>query len=75
VNWTYGSDWTKISEEKMTAGYLKALEPGAILLLHDGGGKAKEKDLRIVEKVLAEAAKRGLKPVRLDDLLGIRVPK
>ncbi len=75
VNWTYGSDWTNIPEEKMTAEYLRAVKPGAILLLHDGGGKVKEKNLRIVEKVLAEAAKKGLKPVRLDDLLGIRVPK
>lgn len=74
VNWTYGSDWTGISEEKMTAEYLKAVKPGAILLMHDGGGKAKEKNLRITEAVLREAGKKGLKPVRLDDLLGIRSP-
>jgi len=69
VNWTYGSDWTKLSEEKMTAEYLKALRPGAILLLHDGGGKAKVKNLRIVEAILAEAQKKALTPVRLDALL------
>jgi len=74
VNWTYGSDWTKISEEKMLGEYLKALRPGAILLLHDGGGKAKEKNLRLVEAILAEAAKKNLKPVRLDDLLGLSAP-
>jgi peptidoglycan/xylan/chitin deacetylase (PgdA/CDA1 family) len=74
VNWTYGSDWTKTSEEKMTAEYLKAVKPGAILLLHDGGGKVKEKNLRIVAAILDEAAKKGLKPVRLDDLLGLRDP-
>jgi len=72
VNWTYGSDWTGISEAKMTDAYLKALRPGAILLLHDGGGKVKEKNLRIVEALLAEAKRRGLNPVRLDDLLGIK---
>ena len=71
VNWTYGSDWTKIPEEKMTAEYLKAVQPGAILLLHDGGGKVKEKNLRIVARILDEAAKKGLKPVRLDELLGL----
>jgi peptidoglycan/xylan/chitin deacetylase (PgdA/CDA1 family) len=71
VNWTYGSDWTKIPEEKMTAEYLKAVKPGAILLMHDGGGKVREKDLRLVERVLDEAAKKGLKPVRLDELLGL----
>ena len=74
VNWTYGSDWTKLSEEKMTAQYLEAVKPGAILLLHDGGGKVKEKNLRIVEAILAEAAKKGLKPVRLDELLSLTVP-
>lgn len=74
VNWTYGSDWTGISEEKMMAEYLKAVKPGAILLLHDGGGKGKEKNLRITGAILREAEKKGLKPVRLDDLLGIRAP-
>ncbi len=74
VNWTYGSDWTKTPEDKMTAEYLKALEPGAIFLMHDGGGKVKEKNLRIVARILDEAAKKGLKPVRLDALLGITVP-
>ena len=71
VNWTYGSDWTKVSEEIMTAEYLKAVKPGAILLLHDGGGKVKERNLRITEAVLLEAEKKGLKPVRLDELLGL----
>lgn len=71
VNWTYGSDWTKTPEDRMTAEYVKALKPGAILLMHDGGGKVREKDLRIVEAVLAAAEKKGLKPVRLDELLGI----
>ncbi len=71
VNWTYGSDWTKTPEEKMTAEYLRAVQPGAILLLHDGGGKVKEKNLRIVERILDEAAKKGLKAVRLDVLLGL----
>lgn len=71
VNWTYGSDWTKTPEEKMTAEYLKAVQPGAILLLHDGGGKVKEKNLRIVDRILDEAARKGLKAVRLNVLLGL----
>ena len=74
VNWTYGSDWTKLSEEKMTAEYVKAVKPGAILLLHDGGGKVKEKNLRITEAILREAKKKGLAPVRLDELLGLNPP-
>jgi hypothetical protein len=39
--------------------------------MHDGGGKVREKDLRIVERILDEAARKGLKPVRLDELLGL----
>lgn len=74
VNWTYGGDWLRTTEEKITAQYLKALKPGAILLLHDGGGEGKKKNLRIVEKLLVEAEKRGLKPVRVDELLGLPVP-
>ncbi|MDA8130807.1 MAG: polysaccharide deacetylase family protein [Elusimicrobia bacterium] len=72
VNWTYGSDWTKQSEEKMDEGYLKALQPGAILLMHDGGGKGRVKDLKLVELILDEAVRKGLKPVRVDELLGLR---
>lgn len=72
ANWTYGSDWTKTPEEKMTAEYRKATRAGDVLLMHDGGGKSREKTLRIVEAVLDEAARLGLKPVRLDDLLGLR---
>lgn len=75
VNWTYGSDWTRLSDEEMTAGYLKALKPGAILLFHDGGGKMRERTLRLTEAVLAEAERRGLKAVTLDRLLGLPAPE
>ncbi|MBI4352122.1 MAG: polysaccharide deacetylase family protein [Elusimicrobia bacterium] len=74
VNWTYGSDWLKQSDGKLAAEYLKAVRPGAILLLHDGGGKNRARNLPVVEAVLDEAAKKGLKAVRLDDLLGLRPP-
>jgi peptidoglycan/xylan/chitin deacetylase (PgdA/CDA1 family) len=73
VNWTYGSDWTGLGEDKMTAEYLKNLRPGAILLMHDGGGKNRKKTLRITEQILLEAGKKGLKEVPLDTLLNIRV--
>ncbi len=68
ANWSYGSDWTKTPEDRMTAEYLKALKPGAVLLLHDGGGRSREKTLRLTAAVLDEAARRGLQPARLDDL-------
>ena len=72
VNWTYGSDWTKIPEAKMAAEYLRNLKPGVIFLMHDGGGKNREKTLRITEQILKEAARKGLRPVALDVLLGIK---
>lgn len=72
VNWSYGSDWTGVSEEKMAAGYLKNLAPGRILLLHDGGGKSRERTLRLTEKILLEARNKGLAPVTLEELLDIR---
>jgi len=75
VNWTYGIDWTNMPEAEMTLGYLKNIKPGAILLMHDGGGKTREKTLRITEQVLKEAALKGLRPVTLDVLLAIPAAK
>jgi peptidoglycan/xylan/chitin deacetylase (PgdA/CDA1 family) len=69
ANWSYGSDWTKTPEAKMTEEYRKATRTGKVLLLHDGGGKSREKTLRITEAILDEAARLGLEPVRLDVLL------
>lgn len=68
INWSYGSDWTKLPEDRMIAEYRKAVRPGNILLLHDGGGKSRERTLRITAAVLDEAAKQGLEAVRLDEL-------
>jgi len=69
VNWTYGSDWTQLGREEMLKGYLRNLRPGSILLLHDGGEKEREKTLWLVGRILEDARKKGLKPVRLDELL------
>lgn len=75
ANWSYGSDWTKTPEEKMTAEYVKAVRAGNVLLLHDGGGRNREKTLRITSAILDEAARLGLEPVRLDALLAGPDPK
>jgi peptidoglycan/xylan/chitin deacetylase (PgdA/CDA1 family) len=69
ANWSYGSDWTKTPEDKMTAEYVKSVRAGKVLLLHDGGGRSREKTLRITAAILDEAARLGLEPVRLDVLL------
>lgn len=70
VNWTYGSDWRDISRKEMLKGYLKNLRPGVIFLFHDGGNKKRKTTFWLVEKILAEAKKKKLEPVRLDELLG-----
>ncbi|HBA60159.1 MAG TPA: hypothetical protein DCZ92_04970 [Elusimicrobia bacterium] len=69
ANWSYGSDWSKTPEPKMTEEYRKAVRAGGVLLLHDGGGKSREKTLRITEAILDEAERLGLEAVRLDTLL------
>ncbi|HAU89954.1 MAG TPA: hypothetical protein DCW72_06930 [Elusimicrobia bacterium] len=68
VNWSYGSDWTKTPEDRMTEEYRKATRAGKVLLLHDGGGRSREKTLRITAAVLEEARRLGLAAVRLDAL-------
>ncbi|MCM2268352.1 MAG: polysaccharide deacetylase family protein [Elusimicrobiales bacterium] len=74
ANWSYGSDWTRTAEDAMTREYLKATRAGAVLLLHDGGGKNRERTLRITAAILDEAARLGLEPVRLDVLLAGPAP-
>ncbi len=68
VNWTYGADWNAGSASALLPGYLGALRPGAILLMHDGG-RNRAKTLTIAEAVIKEAQARGLAMVTLSELL------
>jgi len=72
INWTYGADWEKESLENLKKSYQKAVQPGAILLFHDGGGK-REKSLALTRAVLEEAKKKKYRVVLLDELL-LKVP-
>ena len=69
VNWTYGSDWESRPKEELLKEYLSHLNPGAILLMHDGGNR-RDTTVWLVRRILAEAQKRHLRPVRVDTLLG-----
>ncbi|NLO90403.1 MAG: polysaccharide deacetylase family protein, partial [Elusimicrobia bacterium] len=71
VNWTYGVD-TRLekTQEEMLAGYSAHLRPGAIFLFHDGGNQ-KPKTVWVVERLLEECRRRGLKPVTLDTMFGV----
>jgi len=71
VNWTYGADWTKASAEELIPSYIKAIRPGAILLLHDGGNK-REKTLQITEAVIKAAQEKGYKMVTVTELLKLK---
>jgi peptidoglycan/xylan/chitin deacetylase (PgdA/CDA1 family) len=70
VNWTYGSDWESRPKEELLKEYLSHLNPGSILLMHDGGSK-RDTTVWLVHRILAEAQKRHLRPVRVDELLGL----
>ncbi|HOX23187.1 MAG TPA: polysaccharide deacetylase family protein, partial [Elusimicrobiales bacterium] len=71
VNWTYGVD-TRLekTKEEMYDEYQANLRPGAIFLFHDGG-RHKPKTIWVVEKLLEECRRRGLKPVTLDKMFAI----
>jgi len=71
VNWTYGVD-TRLekTQEEMLAEYQANLRPGAIFLFHDGG-RHKPKTVWVVERLLEECRRRGLKPVTLDRMFDI----
>ncbi len=68
VNWTFGEDWLKIPEDKMTKDYLAQVRPGAIFLFHDGG-KGREKTLNIVPKLIEKARAQGLEIVTVGEIL------
>ena len=68
VNWTYGADWNPGTAATLTPGYLKAIQPGAILLFHDGGSK-RAKSLEIVESVIRAAKQQGYELVTVSQLL------
>ncbi|MDD2774082.1 MAG: polysaccharide deacetylase family protein [Elusimicrobiales bacterium] len=69
INWDYGSDWESRPKEELLKEYLSNLKPGSVMLLHDGGNR-RDTTVWITTRILEEAQKRRLNPVRLDVLLG-----
>ena len=63
-----GMDTTRRSVKAIVDRCVKSLGPGAIILLHDRGPDP-DRTLEIISKVLDAARRRGLHPVRLDDLI------
>jgi len=70
VNWTYGADWQPGTSEQLLPGYLAAIQPGAILLFHDGG-RNRAKSLQLAEAVIRSAQQQGYEIVTVGQLLGV----
>lgn len=69
VGWTFSvQDWEKPSPQVMLNIFLKNLQPGAIVLLHDGGGD-RTNTLSVLPMMIAAAQKRGYTFVTLGELL------
>ena len=71
VNWTFGCDWTKKTPEEKRAAYIRAIRPGAIFLMHDGG-LHREGTVYALEGLIEELKKRGYEMVTVGDLIGVK---
>jgi peptidoglycan-N-acetylglucosamine deacetylase len=67
VNWTFGFDWLALSKEDMAKAYVEKIQPGAIILMHDGGQRQKSVDV-LVELIQALEQK-GFQMVTVGELL------
>lgn len=71
VNWTYGADWLSTPEVELRKTYVKAIEPGAIFLFHDGGSK-RDKSLALTQAVIEAAKSQGYEIVTVGELLDLK---
>jgi len=70
VAWTASPrDFLEFDFERHAAVALAELEPGGIMLLHDGGPSAPDRRRTLVQRLLADAEQRGLMPVTVAELL------
>lgn len=70
LNWTYGTDWNPAPAAEQIPGYINAIKPGAVILLHDGWPKTM-KSLEITEAVIKAAKEKGFEIVTAGELLGL----
>jgi peptidoglycan/xylan/chitin deacetylase (PgdA/CDA1 family) len=73
VNWTYGADWSSTPAELLKQSYVRAIHPGAIILMHDGWPKS-DKSLAVAEAVIQAAQKQGYEIVTVSELIGAAAP-
>lgn len=63
------SDWTRPGKEALVRQVVGGLGPGGIVVLHDGGGD-RDQTVAALPEIIRGLRRRGLEPVRLDELLG-----
>jgi peptidoglycan-N-acetylglucosamine deacetylase len=74
ITWSLDSkDWTRPGVKKIVANVLRGAVPGAIILMHDGGGNRSE-TLAALPLILKGLAKKGLISVTLPRLLNSQAP-
>ena len=74
ISWTFGCDWRKMTKDELVAQYLKHLTPGAIFLMHDGGGKHK-KTAEALPEIIEAIQKKGYKIVTVSEMFGFEKPQ
>ena len=70
VLWSIDSrDWQTPGTKAIVRRVLRGVQPGSIVLLHDGGGE-RTQTLRALPAILRALERRGLRPVTLSQMLG-----
>lgn len=68
VNWTFGEDWQNLSEESMISHYIQHIQPGAILLLHDGG-KNRQKTIAALPQIIERARQKNFSFLTVSEMI------
>jgi peptidoglycan/xylan/chitin deacetylase (PgdA/CDA1 family) len=74
VRWSVdGEDWKRPGADDIAGYYLSHAVPGAVFLLHDGGGDRRQ-TAEALEKILTGLEKRGLRAVSAGEMLEYTLP-
>jgi peptidoglycan/xylan/chitin deacetylase (PgdA/CDA1 family) len=62
-------DWSLPGTRKIVSRVLRAVTPGAIVIMHDGGGP-RDETAAAIPRIVEGLRARGLRPVTVPELLG-----
>lgn len=77
VNWNVDSlDWKKLTPEQVETNVLAHIQPGAIILLHSGGGKGEDLSCTVqaLPRIIKQLRDDGVKLVTVTELLNMSTP-